>query len=182
MQQQQQKIGLKESFNIGYGLLKCQATCVTPFIRIGFGSEALGFPALGAMVAYAGWVMATEAIEVHALGFWWFVAIGVQRALMFIRYLRGGYQHSRYDGYPLLTGWLCRSDTLAKIMEGGLVLAAGLSVELVPYPLRQFLVVSGVAIMFVEIVNHHYHQKVEQARRDSIIEMQQAGAGWERRM
>lgn len=171
-QPQKNELDLKRSFNLVYGIAKCQATCVTPFIRVGFGTEALGFPALGALVAYCFWIMGTESFDLESILLWWFMAIIAQRGWMFVRYLRGGYEHSRHDGFPLLTGWLCRSDTWAKLMEGALVMAAGAFVEELPWAIGRFLFISGGAIIFVEMINHQYHQKREQAMRDQVIEMQ----------
>jgi hypothetical protein len=127
---------------------------------------------MGAFVAYWFWVIGTEAFEIESIMFLWFMALLAQRGVMLVHYLRGHYEHSRYDGFPLLTGWMCQSDTLAKIMEGALLMAAGAVMEGISWPIGHFLFASGGAIIFIEMIDHQYWVKREQAQRDQIIEME----------
>lgn len=172
---QQQKRGFdpsrKESFNIAYFVMSAQATCVTPFTRTSFGSEALGFHALGALLLLCFWLMSTEAMELGNYLAFWFVVVVMQRIKTVIDGRRGKYQHSRYNGNPI-TSLLCSNQTIAKLMEGAFVIAGGMALEDTSLALSHLLMVSGGCIIILELIHYQYHNKQEEARRDAMIEMQ----------
>jgi hypothetical protein len=173
--QQQQKKGfdpsMKDSFNIAYFVMTAQAACITPFTRASFGSEALGFPGIGAFVGLCIWLLGTEAVELQAYMLLWCVAIVVQRIKTIVDGARGNYQHSGYAGYPI-TGLICRHEMFAKLMEGAFIVAGGFALEEMSWAISHVLMASGGCIIALETIHRQYHKKQEEARRDAMIEMQ----------
>ncbi len=81
-------------------LCNALASCVTPFIRTGFGLEGIG--AAGVLSAVMLFVLAGAS---PLMTYWliaWFIAVIIQRIITFRNVNRGLIVHSRYGGYSLL--------------------------------------------------------------------------------
>jgi hypothetical protein len=77
-------------------------TCLTPFLRRGFGTEAFGANAVVALV-----IILLYAAQTHDPVMIWFLwawvaAVIVQRVETFQLVRKGRIEHSRYAGYPVL--------------------------------------------------------------------------------
>jgi hypothetical protein len=83
-----------------YFLCNIHATCISPFIRSGFGKNALGWNGVLAFALL--WYMAcTE----KGMGWYfaaWFIALILRRIQTFRMLRRGELIHTRYSGYPWL--------------------------------------------------------------------------------
>jgi hypothetical protein len=94
----QQKKG--DGLGVLYFLCNIHATCISPFIRSGFGKNALGWNGLLAFTLL--WYMAcTE----KGMGWYfaaWFVALIYRRIQTFRMLRRGELIHTRYSGHPWL--------------------------------------------------------------------------------
>src|SRR5258708_30601556 len=88
----------QESFNLLYALAKGHATCFTVFFRRNFGSEALGWPGLIALVLQfliAGFGRVPDMLVFTGI---WVIALACQRVSTMKAMRRGVVRHSRYAG------------------------------------------------------------------------------------
>jgi hypothetical protein len=94
----QQKKG--DGLNALYFLCNIHATCISPFIRSGFGKNALGWNGVLAFTVL--WYMACTEKFMGWYFVAWFVVL-ICRRIQTARILRRGELiHSRYSGYPWL--------------------------------------------------------------------------------
>jgi len=109
-----------------YWVFNVHASCITPFIRKGFGSEALGFPGLFAL----GTLVFCTAVDPHML-IWlglWLVAVIVQRIITIRTRLKGAIIHSRWNGHPWLAmkfPFVKREETAMQFIEPMMCFAFG---------------------------------------------------------
>ena len=136
------------------GLLRavaeCQAACVTMLTRTHFDPQAGAIPAAGAFVALCFWTIGTRSLGIELFAFLWFVALLTQRGRNLVDAIKGRESPLRAAGYPYLTAFLCPHEWLARLMEGALVLAAGVVMVLLSWSLGHLLMASGAAILFLE--------------------------------
>jgi hypothetical protein len=123
--QQQQEERKKGNIDGLYVIANGVATCVTPIIRQGFGSEALGIPGviafliLGLLTAQ-NMVSATGEAQYGMclyFGFWLFALVYQRVKTMKLR-KAGAMIHSRYQGYPELARLLKCKENVAKVLWG----------------------------------------------------------------
>lgn len=130
MREQKNAPDRKTAFNVLHALATAHATSVTVFTRLGFGSEALGFRGLAAVIL----LWATAAFSRNPLMAGWllafFAALVVQRLVTLWQYLRGVLVHSHYAGRPLLE-WLGLGEASARAAEGALCFFAGIALACV---------------------------------------------------
>ncbi len=126
-QQEQDSLNLKNSFNFIHMLAGCMATTIVVFIRQGFGSEALGFRGIGAVILLLlAVVLTNQPIFLYYLVAW-VGALIFQRIQTSLLVRQGGRFHSRADGYPVLATLFTSSVTVAKlIVEPALCFLASL--------------------------------------------------------
>lgn len=172
-QPQQPDIDLKGAFNVFYLVFAGLATTVTTFTRRDFGKEALGVAGLAGFVFILvyGAVMHVPEMIIY-LGVW-MVSVLVQRARQFRMWLDKRIVHSRYGGYPWLGFRLNRkaktevkakeAEALFVIVAGGLLTQASLGVGL-------YVVLAGVAAVFVECLHVETRKKQLQDMTDAEIE------------
>ncbi|HEV8067002.1 MAG TPA: hypothetical protein VGP76_04645 [Planctomycetaceae bacterium] len=90
------------------------ATTVTPFLRRGFGSEALGANGIVAaliILIYAGMTNSPEMITF----FWvWLMAVACQRIYGFRQRANGEVVHSRYAGWPEVGMRFAKTEKVAR--------------------------------------------------------------------
>lgn len=106
-------------------LLDVVATCVTPFLRIGFGTDALGV-GIWSLVFMIAMGTVTPFILVHIAA--WFAALVVQRLVTLWRWNRGHRGHSRDKGYPWLAmrvPFVESEETAMGLIEPMIVFVAG---------------------------------------------------------
>src|SRR5699024_1863919 len=107
--------------NFLFVVVRAHATTLTVFLRRGFGSEALGWPGLWALL-----LLALAALGSPVMGYYlvaWLVALICQRALTLTSRER---RHSLDDGYPWLAMWLAKNPASAcGVVEPILCLVVG---------------------------------------------------------
>jgi hypothetical protein len=170
--QQEQKFGMRETFNLFYATAKIHAMCFWPIIRRDFGTEALGVPALCAMVLMAMVGAFARKPEMFAyLGFWLMMLI-CQRARTFRQVRQGVVRHSRYEGSPWLA--LCfpgvRTEGKAKRLEPMLCLLAGAALCQVSESLGVFVMAGFFSLAIVFNIDRELDRKRLTAMRDAEIE------------
>jgi len=171
--QPENKIGMRESFNLLYAAAKVHAMCFWPIIRRDFGTEALGFPAFFALVLMllVGGLGRTPEIFAF-LGFWLLMLI-IQRARTFWLVRRRVVWHSRYEGYPWLA--LClpliRKESRAKsLVEPVLCLLAGAALYQLSEGLGVFVMAGFFSLAMVDGINRELDRRRLVAMRDAEIE------------
>lgn len=132
MQQQsesdQSSNDLRNSVNWLYALANAHATCITMFIRCGFGTAVPGLSGVLAVVMMLLAVAQTNDIRMLWFFYAWIIALICQRLWTGILFLRGRREHSEYSGWP----WLAmlfptvRNETQAKNIEPVFCLLLGL--------------------------------------------------------
>src|SRR4051812_9834982 len=128
MQQEQnspQKLSSGDAFGLLYLVAMSHATCVTPFIRRGFGAEA--FRPYGP-IAFVVILMLAGARWVSPMGIYlgaWFVALVYRRVETFRLRQKGVVTHSRYIGDPWLAMKFVKDTEQARAFEAVICLLAG---------------------------------------------------------
>jgi hypothetical protein len=165
--QQEQKMGMRESFNLCYLILNSLATCVTVFTRSRFGCEALGANGVGALVIILGYGAFGHVPEMFT-GFLpvWLVFLICRRAQTF-NLLRQGWQIHSYYSYPWLGMLFARKESAAKGVEWFVCLVTGAALALyVSEPVGEFVAVASFAMLFVESI----HTSVQRRRLQSMVD------------
>jgi hypothetical protein len=157
---------MKESFHWLYFLANAYAACLLPFIRHGMGTRgigAAGFFAWLLMLAYAGHTASPEMlIYIKA----WFVFAVYRRIRADRRQLTG------YQGWPLLTGWLIRSDRLARAVEAVLVYLIGSHLCQWSESVGRFIACGAYALaakLYIETAIQRQHQE---AAHNAVVQME----------
>lgn len=172
-----EQITLPGTFNLLVILLSAHATCLRVFLRYGFGSEALGANGLGAfllILAYAGFSNSPEMLTY----FWlWFAALIAQRCRTGVLAATGRREHSRYNGWPWLTGLVTRNELAAKAAEGPLCLIIGAILCEWSEQVGYFVMFGMVSLTGLHIIDRIAIEMQIRRMRDAEIEMQWA-AEW----
>src|SRR5690349_8329961 len=101
-QQKEEPWGNRDSLNVLLTYLNAHATACTVFLRHSFGTEALGWPGLFALLlilAVAGFKR-SQGMQVYLV--LWLAALACQRLYTFWLVRRGVVWHSQYQGWPWL--------------------------------------------------------------------------------
>lgn len=115
-QQEQDSLNLKNSFNFICVAASCMATTIVVFIRQGFGSEALGFRGIGAvLLLLLAFMLTGQPVFLYYLVAW-FAALILQRIQTGLLIRRGERLHSRTDGVPVLAMLFTKSVSVAKLI------------------------------------------------------------------
>jgi hypothetical protein len=177
--QQENKFGMRESFNLLYAMAKVHAMCFWPFIRRDFGPATLGFPAFYAlllMLLIGGLGQIPEMFPY--LGFWLFAFI-CQRARTSRLVRKGVIWHSRSEGYPWLamSSPLARTESIARtLFEPLMCLFTGVALYQVSQGLGVFVVAGFGSLIMVEGINRELDRKRLAAMRDAEIEQKSLAA------
>jgi hypothetical protein len=168
MQTQRKK---EDGLGVLYFLCNIHATCITPFIRSGFGKNALGWNGVLAFALL--WYMAcTE----KGMGWYfaaWFVALIYRRLQTFRLLRRGELIHTRYAGYP----WLAmkcpfvRSEHTAEVFVEpmGCLFVAVLLAHFSP-GMGGFVLIGGAALFIRTGIEGMITDKRVEQMRDAAIE------------
>jgi hypothetical protein len=127
---------------------ECQAMCVTMLTCTRIGAQSLALHTAGAFLALCFWTIGTGSFWVEVYAFCWFLALLAQRARGLIDATRNR-QVTLAESHPL-TAYLCPDMRMAKLMEGAIVLAAGVLMVALSWSLGHLLMSSGAAILFLE--------------------------------
>lgn len=177
MQDQRQEptgLGLRESFNIGYTFHQVHATCFTPFLRRGFGRNALGFNGIGAFILILSYAALTQS-EGMFVYFWaWFAALVLQRLQTGWMALRGHVEHSHYDGRP----WVAmlfpfvKSELSARALEPMICFIGWALLCPLSETVGGFVMFGAISLTLVEGIRRYVTQNRLQQMRDAEIEIQ----------
>ncbi len=109
-----EQITVRGSFNFLYLAISGHATCLTPFLHSGFGSQALGVNGIAALVVillYAGY--SGSVAMVNFLYVWLFMML-LQRIKTGKLLREGCVVHSRYDGFPHFATKFVKSESAVR--------------------------------------------------------------------
>lgn len=170
MQQQQQQQPKKITLNV-LDIPRGYATCVTVFLREGFGKRALlGWPGVVAFVIM--WIM-SYADPVMQVFFWlWCMAFVFQVLDTSRRITKGEKIHSQYHGFPVMAmkGFRCQKENVAKMLEIPLVCIVGAVSTYLSPTLGAFLIGGGMAMAFVRMIDQQMTYKAVEEITDAGIE------------
>jgi len=156
-----------------YFLCNIHATCFTVWIRSGYGSEALGFAGIIALVVMA-FCMALEPLML----FWiiaWILAVIVQRIITF---RSKNVVHSRYNAYPWLAmkvPFLKNEKTARQFTEPAMCLLVGVLLLPLSQFMGVFLGLGFITLMVRNAVEQQIHDRRITRMRDARIEGQWYG-------
>jgi hypothetical protein len=171
--QQTNKIGMRESFNLMYALCKVHAYCIWPLIRRDFGTDAMGFPAFFALLLMLLVATLARIPELFPYVGVWLLAVLWQRTRTMRLVKQGAVWHSRYEGTPWLALRLMRSDkdsTARRMVEPMLCLAAGIVLYQVSPGLGGFVMAGCASMGMLAGINSELDRKRLAAMRDAEIE------------
>lgn len=166
---------MKKNVNIALGIAQILQRCFVLVSRNRFGTQALGFPCLFAVILMLLWYMCTLDI---GLLWWlglWLVYYAKRRAEA--AKLRGRV-HSYYDGYPFDAMRYCKSEGTAKRVVEPLMLGVlgfiafkvyefqGWNYKGLPY----FFMAGAISVSFVAGMQQSLWQRRIQAMRDNELE------------
>ena len=166
-QQAQQKKG--DPLGVLYFLCTVHATCITVFLRTGFGSEALGIPGICALLLLL-FCMGTEPLMCYWLALW-LIALVVQRITTWRLIRRGAMLHSRYAGRSLLTKIpFFRNERHIAILEGLLCFGLGALLLAVSQFMGVFLMAGFLSLVIRMGIEESLTNRRLQRMRDAQIE------------
>lgn len=154
-----------------YFLVNVHATLITPFLRSGFGNNALGFPGLFALVLLL-LCMGKEPKMLLWL-FAWLVAVIVQRLETFRLLRKGVAIHSYYSGYPSVAmrcPFVRKEKTAFLLIEP--MTCAVLGALLCQYSefMGAFLMAGFLSLPIRAAIEHEVYRKRVERMRDAEIE------------
>jgi hypothetical protein len=171
--QQQQPLHVRHIFYLLYAVLKIHTMCFWPFMRCDFGTQALGIPAIFAMLLMLTFGAAGNIPEMLLyLGLWSIVfCYQVGRTQRLVN--RGVTWHSRYEGYP----WLglkfpfIRTEARAKrLMEPAICCVAGVALLPFYHGLGLFVAAGFFSLAIVDNIHREFERKRLMAMHDAEIE------------
>jgi hypothetical protein len=171
--QQQPQIGVRHIFYLLYAVLKIHTMCFWPLMRRDFGTQALGFPAVFAILLMLTVGTLGKIPEMLPYLGLWSLAFCYQRWRTQRLVNQGVTWHSRFEGYP----WLglqfpfVRTEARAKrLMEPAICWIAGFA--LIPfYPGFGLFVAAGFfSLAIVDNIHREFDRKRLIAMQDAEIE------------
>jgi hypothetical protein len=166
-------LGFRGATNLLYLLVSGHATCVTPFVRRNFGSEALGRNGAVAMLIIVFYLMAyPRDFLLKDFSLVWFAMIVMQRLKTVWLVRRGAVMHSRGDGYPWL-GFLIpliKRDNTARAVEFAALFALGLWLADFDGGMSRLVVVSSLCLVVKNAFEEEIVRKRLRAMRNAEIE------------
>lgn len=177
--QQENKFGMREGFNLLYALCKIHAYCFWPILRRDFGTNGLGFPAFFAMFL----ILLVGALgripEMFPYLGVWLLALACQRIRTFWLVRHGAVWHSRYEGYPWLALCFLRDGKESKarlLVEPVLCLLIGVALYQFYPRLGGFVMAGFLSMTMLEVINRELDRRRLAAMRDAEIEQRWLGA------
>ena len=153
-----------------YGLCNVHCTTFTVFLHYGFGSEALGFPGMFALILIF-FSMAGDPLMLYWLAAF-LVALVIQRIITFTLSRRGYELHSMDSGRPLLMKLLpfTITTTHAIVLEAFLCFIVGaLMLSVSPF-IGKFLIVGCFSLIIRRTIEESVFNRRLQRMRDQEME------------
>lgn len=153
-----------------YFLCNVHCTTFTVFLHYGFGSEALGFPGLGALVLIFICMAADPLMMLWLMAF--LVALVIQRIITCRLLARGVELHSLDGGLPLLMKLLpfIKKRNTALVMEVLLCFGGGVALLSVSDFIGKFVIVGGISLWLREAIRNSICNRRVQRMRDQEME------------
>lgn len=179
VQQQEDDIAqkFKRNFNIAYSLFSMHQRALVVTCRSKWGTQALGFPCLGAFIMMFLWYVATHDNFMLAwIGLW--IVFQIKRRIEAVKL--SGQIHSRYEGWPDDAMKFVKDEkTAKKIVEpvmfgilGGFLYWVYKENGLPATGLPTFLLAGLVTLPFIESVNRTMWERKLQGMNDAKIEQE----------
>jgi hypothetical protein len=179
MQQQQQQRqpsmldDMRSGFNVSTFALEVAGMAYLPILRARFGVRAMQGTSFWAMLAIAAYAVAMNSrVMLCAYLPVWLLCI------VWKRLGADPYEHSSYQGYPILTGWLFSNEYLARCAEAGLLWLFGAWLARVDESLGLFVTGGGFVLMAQYMLGHTIHLR----RVRAAIDMQSEAEQWQATM
>lgn len=173
-QQQGSGMGIRESFNLFYILLRGYSLCMMLFLRRRIGSEVTGLSGVVAilvMIVYMAGCPASTGMPTF-FGLWWVMLIG--HRLAHFNYRRKGLVlHSQYEGESLVgvaLPFLNFSD-IPQFLDVLICLGIGYALHSDDPALGNFIFGGGIALLIKGFIDHGADGKEIQVMHDAEIEM-----------
>lgn len=171
----------RELSNLAYLLLRGYTVCVTAFLRRRFGSQALGFPGLAAILIMIFYIVAHPESRgmVNYFGYWW-VMLALQRIGHFVRRWRGVTLHSQFDGEPLVGVILpfLHVGGLPYFLDVLICLGMGWFLHSIDPAVGKFVFGGGIALFIKEVMDNSIQGREVERMHDAEIEQRAKVARW----
>jgi hypothetical protein len=147
------------------------ATTVTPFLRRGFGREALGVNGIVAALIILIYAWVTNSPEMITV-FWVFLAaVAYQRVYGFRQRANCQVVHSRYAGDPVVAKCFAKSERVAReVVEPLICIVAGACLWSWSEPAGRFVLCGSFALLASRGVDTQVTRNRVQAMHDAAIE------------
>jgi hypothetical protein len=147
------------------------ATTVTPFLRRGFGREALGLNGILAgliILLYGGFTNSPETVTF----FWvWLTAVAYQRLYGFRQRANGQVVHSRYAGDPVVGRRFTKSERVAReVVEPLICVVVGACLWSWSEQVGRFVLCASFCLLVCRGIETQVTRNRVQAMRDAAIE------------
>jgi len=147
------------------------ATAVTPFLRRGMGSEALGVNGVVALLIIIGYAGVTNSPETITFFWVWLVAVGCQRVYGARQRASGEAVHSRYAGDAVAGRRFTKSERVAReIVEPMICIVVGAFLWQWSEPLGRFILCASFSLLVSRGLDTQVTRNRVQAMRDAAIE------------
>lgn len=171
------KIDIRGTTNLLYTLALAHVTCISVFIRRGFGIEAIGINGVVAFIMLL--VMwGQDPTGVMKLYFFaWILAMVVQRTISIRNRQKGVIEHSKYGGWPWMAMRFAKREIIAKrVIEPILCVIAGLMVWQLSEVAGAFLMFGAMSMTIVQGMEWATDMMRVQRMRDATIEARRTAA------
>jgi hypothetical protein len=147
------------------------ATTVTPFLRRGFGSEALGLNGILAgliILLYGGFTNSPEMMTF----FWvWLIAVAYQRLYGFRQRANGQVVHSRYAGDPVVGRRFAKSERVAReVVEPLICVVVGACLWSWSEQVERFVLCASFCLLVCRGIETQVTRNRIQAMQDASLE------------
>lgn len=151
----------QDILNLAFNCASAYGACLWPFCRSSFGSRAFaGYPlSLIGMLVYAGW-RECEAMGAYVIA--WLVAVAYRRLTT------DSNQHSLYQGYPWVFGWMA-TERVARLSEMFIAFPLAVYYSTIDGAMTDFFMCMIPALLLVQWVEAARDAAWKRQRRDAEV-------------
>jgi hypothetical protein len=159
-----------DPLGILYGLCNIHCTTFTVFLHYGFGSEALGFPGMFALILLFFCMAGDPRMMYWLVAF--LVTLVIQRLITVSMLRRGCELHSLSNGWPLIAKLLpfVRKRTSLIVIEVLLCFLAGACMMGTSEFIGKYLMLGGVSLFVRTVIEESVARRRVQRMRDAELE------------
>jgi hypothetical protein len=152
-------------------LANAHAITVTPFLRRGFGSEALGVNGVAALVLILLYAGVTNSPEMVSFLWAWLAAVGCQRVYGFRQRANGEVVHSRYAGWPEVGMRFAKTEKVARsVVEPLVCVVVGGCLWSLSEALGRFILLGSISLLVSRGLEQQVTRNRLRAMNDGQIE------------